>query len=41
MEDYKMNQVERLQKECLSMKLKALDMALASGSFGSHIGGAF
>ncbi len=36
-----MNQIERLQKQCLDMKLKALDMTLASGGFGSHIGGAF
>lgn len=36
-----MNQIERLQKQCLDMKLRALEMALASGSFGSHIGGAF
>lgn len=36
-----MSQIDRLQKQCLDMKLKALEMALSSGSFGSHIGGAF
>lgn len=36
-----MNQIERLNKQCLDMKLKALDMALLAGSFGAHIGGAF
>lgn len=41
MEDYNMSSIRQLQKQCLEMKLKALDMALASGSFGSHIGGAF
>ncbi|MCF0220119.1 MAG: transketolase [Muribaculaceae bacterium] len=28
-------------KECLTMKLKALEMALSTGSNGSHIGGGF
>lgn len=36
-----MTQIERLKKQCLEMKLKALEMALLSGSFGAHIGGAF
>lgn len=36
-----MTQIEKLTRQCYAMKLKALDMALASGSFGSHIGGAF
>ncbi|MCF0186619.1 MAG: transketolase [Bacteroidaceae bacterium] len=30
-----------ISKECLAMKLKALEMALSTGSNGSHIGGAF
>lgn len=41
MEACDMNQVERLNRQCLDMKFKALDMALLSGSFGAHIGGAF
>lgn len=36
-----MDMIERLNKQCLDMKLKALDMALLAGSFGAHIGGAF
>ena len=32
--------MERLEKQCLEMKLKALDMALNT-SFGAHIGGGF
>jgi len=41
MEAYDMNQIERLNRQCLDMKLKALEMALSAGSFGAHIGGAF
>lgn len=33
--------VEKIKRECLDMKLKALDMALSTGGNGSHIGGAF
>lgn len=41
MEDYNMTQIEKINRQCYEMKLKALDMAFASGGFGSHIGGAF
>lgn len=33
--------VKEIEKKCLDMKLKALDMALSTGGNGSHIGGAF
>lgn len=33
-------QIERLNRQCYEMKLKALDMALST-SFGAHIGGGF
>lgn len=36
-----MERTQRLKTQCLEMKMKALDMALLSGSFGAHIGGAF
>ena len=32
--------IQKLKKDCLEMKLKALDMALST-SFGAHIGGGF
>lgn len=41
MEVYDMTQIERLTIQCCEMKLKALEMALNSGSFGAHIGGSF
>lgn len=36
-----MNQVERLERQCCDMKLKALEIGLNAGSFGAHLGGAF
>jgi transketolase len=30
-----------IERQCLNMKLKALDMAFSSKAFGSHIGGSF
>lgn len=33
--------VREIERKCLDMKLKALDMALSTGGNGSHIGGAF
>lgn len=33
--------IGKLESQCFNMKIKALEMALSSGSFGSHIGGAF
>lgn len=33
--------IDKLTEQCYEMKLKALDMALGTGSNGSHIGGAF
>lgn len=41
MEACNMNQIERLNNQCLDIKLKALEIALNSGSFGAHIGGSF
>ena len=35
------NKIISLEKDCYDMKLKALEMALSTGSNGSHIGGAF
>lgn len=35
------NKIISLEKACYDMKLKALEMALSTGSNGSHIGGAF
>lgn len=40
-EQYTVNMdIQKLKKDCLEMKLKALDMALST-SFGAHIGGGF
>ena len=33
--------IKKIEKTCLDMKFKALEMALSTGSNGSHVGGAF